>query len=298
MDIDRNLAEQSARLSKMDFAFRLGGLSLTVLWFRVMSNTGAWVINRHTHSSYEFHIVASGACRVRLDNGEFVAREGEFYLTAPHVYHEQSFWGDDGYTEFSIDYDVEGIPRQNTEEGFLLDTLKNAECRAVPDAFGCAEAFRVALGEASDQRLGYYSSIRSCALRILVGAARALDGGRGEKYPVPRKTGGDDRRFAEIKSFIEDNISTPISISDLTSHFYLSGKQISRIVRSHTDLSARAYINRLRLQAAKRLLRDTDLGVGEISEKLGFSSVYYFCQFFKRQEGYPPGVFRGNVQKP
>ena len=297
MEIEQDLFAASAKLSKMDFTFRLGELSLTVLWFRVMRNTGSWLINRHTHSSYEFHIVASGACRVRLDDGEFVARAGEIYLTAPYVYHEQSSFGDGDYTEFSIDYDVEGMPDGNTEEGVLLETLRNAGCRPVPDSCGCSECFREALREAEEQRLGYYSAIKSCAVRILVNAARALDGKRGEKYPVPRKTGGDDQRFAEIRKFIEDNLYTQISISDLTSHFYLSGKQISRIVRSHTDLSAKAYINRLRLQTAKRLLKDTNLGIGEISERLGFSSVYYFYQFFKRQEGFPPGVFRDNVQK-
>ena len=297
MKTERDYAEESSRLSALDLSIRLGSLSLAVLWFRVMRNSGEWRIRRHMHSSFEFHIVASGACRVRLDRGEFVARAGEFYLTAPHVCHEQSSFGGGEYVEFSIDFDVEDQPSGNTEENRLLETLKGSDCRPVADRFGCAENFREALREAGEQKLGFYTEIQSCAVRILIGAARALSGGCGEKCPVPRKKGGNGRRFAEIRKFLEDNLCTRIRVSDLTSHFYLSGKQISRIVRSQTGLSTAEYLGSLRLKSAKKLLKDTDLGIGEISEKLGFSSVTYFYQFFREKEGYPPGFYRGNIRK-
>ena len=50
-------------------------------------------------------------------------------------------------------------------------------------------------------------------------------------------------------------------------------------------------------KAREILLQRQDLSIREISEMLGFSSEYYFNQFFKRKEGYPPGIFRSNVQK-
>lgn len=296
-DMALDISVASARLSKMDFTIQLDSLQIGVLWFRVFQATEQWVINRHTHSSYEFHFVASGGCRVKLDDGEFIASAGELYLTAPGVYHEQSWYGNGEYTEFSINCDITGHIEEGVETGSLIAALNNAGCRAVPDSYGGMRYFMDALKEADEQRLGYYNSIKSLVLQILISAARSLDGTGGKEYTVPHKIGGDDQRFTEIKKFITDNICTPISASDLTNHIYLSDKQVSRIIQSHTGMPTKSYINYLKMKKAKELLKDTNLTVAEITEKLGFSGEYYFSQFFKREEGYPPGVFRKNVQK-
>lgn len=291
-----DIAAASSTLSKLDLAFSLGDLRFSVLWFRVMQVEGDWIIHRHTHSSYEFHFVAAGACRVRLDDGAFFARAGTFYLTAPGVFHEQAAAGTGGYLEYSIDYDVAGTPEPGTEEDCLLQALRGAPCRAMPDAGGIA-LFERALLEAERRQLGYYNNIRSLALQLWVAAARSLQGAGGSAYRVPRKQSADEQRFLEIERFAQDNAAAPLCVGDLSRHFYLSEKQISRIIKRCTGLPAKSYLNAVRLKKAKELLKETRLSAREIAERLGFSSEYYFSQFFKREEGYPPGVFRANVQK-
>ena len=83
-----DIQKASDKLSQLNLKLDMDNFIIDILWFRVLKNKGVWCISRHTHSSYEFHLVASGGCKVILDGGEFIAREGEFYLTPPGVYHE------------------------------------------------------------------------------------------------------------------------------------------------------------------------------------------------------------------
>lgn len=115
-------------------------------------------------------------------------------------------------------------------------------------------------------------------------------------YAVPRKLRDRDVRFNEIRQYIEDNLHTQIHVSDLAQHFYLGSKQISRVIYKYTGVTAKKYINQLKRQKAKELLKNTNLSISEIADRLGFTSDYYFNQFFKREEGYPPGIYRKNVQ--
>lgn len=52
------------------------------------------------------------------------------------------------------------------------------------------------------------------------------------------------------------------------------------------------YIRILRLEQAQHLLRDTDLTITEISDKVGFEDYNYFCRVFKKETGYSAKKYR------
>ena len=56
------------------------------------------------------------------------------------------------------------------------------------------------------------------------------------------------------------------------------------------------YLNYVRLQNGKELLKNTDNSVGEIAELCGFSNVYYFSNIFKNHIGISPNMFRKNMR--
>lgn len=288
----------SNKLSQLDINFNIGQLSVSVLWFRVMQAKNSWNISRHMHSSYEFHFVRGGSCRVQLDDSTFTAHEGQFYLTAPGVFHEQTYVDSSLHIEYSINYDLTLGTDASTEESLLFQTLSMAACKPTEDLYGAILCFEQALQEAETESLGYYNNIKSLAAMILISATRSFVDTPVSKYTVPKRTAKDSYRFSQIKQYIEDNLCVNISSQDLKNHIYLSEKQICRIILLHTGKTTRQYINFIRLQHAKSLLATTNNSIREISEQLGFTSEYYFNQFFKREEGYPPGLFRNNVQKP
>ncbi|SHE36708.1 transcriptional regulator, AraC family [Caldanaerobius fijiensis DSM 17918] len=293
-----DIVKASKKLSELDIQITIDNIVVDILWFRVMDLNGVWSINRHTHSSFEFHFVSSGACIVVLDDGQFVAREGEFYVTAPGIYHEQKSIGNGHYVEYSINCDFKKMKMDNgfSEADNILKVLSSASCIPIKDCYNAIEYFNLALEEADNQKIGFYNNIKCLASIIITMATRAISKNSVVTYNVPLKAKEDDYRFTMIEKFIEDNISSNITTVDIANYMHLSDKQVCRIVRKKTGGSTKSLINSIKLKKAKDLLKNTGLSIKEIANVLGFSSEYYFNQFFKREEGYPPGVYRNNVK--
>ena len=291
-----DLIKASKRLSELELHIKSDNLVMDVLWFRAMVLEGEWNIPRHTHSTYEFHFIFSGSCIVVLDGEEFVVNAGEFYLTAPSVYHEQKSSGLERFVEYSINCDLKLAEDIPSEAEHILSVLAKSPCRPVKDSTGIMKLFNKALDEAYRRNLGFLNNIKSLALMIVINSARAISGNIPARYDFPHKPGKNDYRLRQIHGFIEDNITGSITTGDISKHMFLSEKQVSRIIKQSMGVSTKEYVLRKKLDRAKELLKSTDLSIKQIAELLGFSSEYYFNQFFKREEGFPPGVFRKNTQ--
>ena len=298
MELKMDLLKASKILSDLDLRITIDNLFIDVLWFRVMqvSNPENWSISRHKHSTYEFHFIASGDCKVILDNDEFTVSAGEFYLTAPGVYHEQRSYSRTGFVEYCINCDLLLQDNQLSEAHKLSGIFTEAPCKAYKDLYGAIASFDMALNEAFQQKVGFYNGIKSLVVMILTSAARAIKENSQYDYPVPYKSSRDDYRFTLIKKFVEDNLSVAVTTGDIAKFMHLSDKQVCRIIENKTGTGTKHFIMQTKLQKAKALLKETNMSLKEISEALGFSSEYYFSQFFKREEGYPPGVFRSNIR--
>lgn len=92
-----------------------------------------------------------------------------------------------------------------------------------------------------------------------------------------------------ILQYIEENLSNPdISNATLAKQMEISEIYFRKLFAAHYGVTPRQYILDLRMQKAKHLLTDTLLSVTEISETCGFSSIYHFCQTFKKRTGLTP----------
>lgn len=291
-----NLQKASDHLSKLDLQIQLDGLNIHILWFRVMSNQGNWKISRHMHSSYEFHFIAAGKCKLILDHAEYVVGAGEFYLTAPGVYHEQQSDGEEPLIEYSLNCDLQLLAKENGEVSYIAQILSEAPCKPFMDTEAIMELFDLALQEAYNQNIGYYSSIKSLVTLMLMRTARILGYTAGVVYEVPVKQKKNDYRYLQMKKFIEDNVGTLLTTLDIAAYMHLSEKQVCRIIQDYEGMTTKQFITDVKLKKAKEFLKQDQLSIKEIADRLGFSSVYYFHQFFKTHEGYPPGMFRRNLQ--
>ncbi|WBW97284.1 AraC family transcriptional regulator [Oceanirhabdus sp. W0125-5] len=291
-----DIFKASEELSKLDIKIKSSNIEIDVLWFRVMKNIGEWKINRHKHSSFEFHFVASGGCRVLHDGGEFHVNSGEFYLTAPEIYHTQVSDGNEEYIEYSLNCDISINEESICEDKHIFDILNMAPCTPYIGIDYINKIFEKALEEAFYKKIGYFNNIKNLVQMLLIESARAVSKTTEFSYKIPMKYKKDDYRFTQIERYIIDNIDNPISTKEIATYMHLSDKQICRIIKQCKGVSTKEYICRLKFTKAKELLKNTNLSIGEISEFLGFSSQYYFNQFFKKRESYSPSTFRKNVK--
>ncbi len=70
-----------------------------------------------------------------------------------------------------------------------------------------------------------------------------------------------------------------------------------RVFREITGYTPMEYRNKLRMEHARELLEDGDLGVSEIGARLGYASASYFCDAFKRKTGVSPTQYQQRARK-
>ncbi|SEC47467.1 response regulator [Paenibacillus sp. GP183] len=83
-----------------------------------------------------------------------------------------------------------------------------------------------------------------------------------------------------------------ISINKLCNHLHISAGYFSSIFKKETKMTFVNYLMQIRMDAAKELLRSTDLKAFEVAEKVGYSDPNYFSFSFRKQVGISPKEYR------
>ncbi|WP_440118181.1 response regulator transcription factor [Paenibacillus sp. QZ-Y1] len=99
----------------------------------------------------------------------------------------------------------------------------------------------------------------------------------------------------KIKSYIEENYSKNISLKSIASEFYMNPVYLGQRFRKVYGMYFNDFLLQLRIDEAKRLLRQTDLRVYEVAERVGFGSSDYFATQFEKTEASSPTEYRNRL---
>lgn len=92
----------------------------------------------------------------------------------------------------------------------------------------------------------------------------------------------------EASEYIESNYKEKINVEDLALVSGYSISHFSRLFKELYSMSPIEYINFIRIERAKNMLKTQMFSLSEIAEECGFSNVYYFSRIFKQIVGVTP----------
>jgi AraC-like DNA-binding protein len=107
-----------------------------------------------------------------------------------------------------------------------------------------------------------------------------------------------DPRIAEAIRRVHETPSQDWSVDTLAGTVALSPSRFAARFRELTGQSAMNYVARWRANVACRMLRDTDLPLVEIAERVGYGSLPAFSRAFKAHLGQAPAAWRGARRQP
>ena len=93
---------------------------------------------------------------------------------------------------------------------------------------------------------------------------------------------------------MENHIADPLSLAQLALVADVTPRHLNRLFGERLGQSAMAYYRELRLDVARRLIRDTAMSVAEIAETTGFATPGHFSNAFKDTFGIQPQADRKN----
>lgn len=112
-----------------------------------------------------------------------------------------------------------------------------------------------------------------------------------EEVNMYSKTTDALARIDHVLKYIEDHLSEKLSIKELAEIAHFHPNYLIRIFKNATGFSPIHYINRMKIERAKHMLRFSDVTVLRISDSLGMN-IAYFSRMFKEYTGFSPTDYR------
>ena len=231
----------------------------------------------HRHRGYEIHITESGSQCYESGGRKYNIENGHFLMIVPGEEHKV----------------LEYVPHtERISLSFTSDVNVDSSC------FGklsrrMQDNICFILEENKKRKFFSNHLIESRAMELIILILR--EAGMNEDAEQ-KNSFGEDARMTLARQYIMDNAEQNIKVSDIAGYCYLSTKQLTRLFLKYEGVSPALYIQKQKVLCIEKLLENKNLSLRDISEKMNFSSEYYFNAFFKKNYGMPPGVYRDTMK--
>lgn len=143
------------------------------------------------------------------------------------------------------------------------------------------------------EMLRYFAELAS--ERILRASAGLTSADAGDPYAAVESVREGRARSGTVRAilgYIEASLPRTIALSDISAVFFMSEGHLCRLFRQEMGMSIMAYVKRMRMQMAARLLRDSSESISAIAARVGVSDPNYFCRAFRSVMGCAPSEYR------
>lgn len=264
-------------------AFEDIGVKNCWLKYLVLSKgSGDCTKKEHHHTGFEIHIIKSGHQTYEIDGRTYRIEPGQILVVSPKSRHRL------------IDSAPETIK--------MAITFSQSESRVFESFFVYKNAFyHINSDQRIDDNLDYileenqrqrFFSHRLTEGRVFETLILILRLCGMKEAGAAKPENSQDARLLMAKKFINDNIEFDINVPDASAYCYLSTKQLTRLFREYEGITPAGYIQKQKISYIEALLTESTLSLREISERMHFSSEYYFNTFFKKHSGMTPGEYR------
>lgn len=102
----------------------------------------------------------------------------------------------------------------------------------------------------------------------------------------------DDTAIKEAQKYIESNVRDKISVEHLARKYAISSRNFVRRFKKATQNTPLEYIQRVKIEAAKRSLESTEQNVNEVMYEVGYADQKAFRTVFKKYAGISPVAYK------
>lgn len=135
-------------------------------------------------------------------------------------------------------------------------------------------------------------------------AGELYDRIRQKGLPLPNalQEQGTDRKkgkqqiVAEIEHIIQTQYASCLTIDSIAKAMHFTPNYIGMVFKAINGIGINRYLMNVRMENAQRLLKESDLPIGDIALRCGYENVTYFYSSFKKETGITPSEYRMQEQ--
>lgn len=96
--------------------------------------------------------------------------------------------------------------------------------------------------------------------------------------------------------YMRENYQQKMTLKDVADNIYVSQWHLSKLLNRHTGQSFSELMNKIRIEEAKKLLKNPAYRVGDVADMVGFLDMAHFSRVFKKIEGVSANEYRNSMR--
>ncbi len=270
-------------------AFSQGNLEKTfgTVWFDESVENDTVVY--HSHDFYEIVLCLEGGMVYLTGDAIHQIQAGDLMLIPPGVGHRPVSLRQNHSSNRRYGMWLSGIFVGELMEAFPELQLPGSQARIIPGfAQRCplgAQSFAQAWDATKNGGDLWQLEVLGCCTRLL-----GQIGGVLSHTEEPQLFGGVAPVFREILKYLEEHLEEKITLDTLSGVFYVSKSWVSQMFRTYLNTSFYQYLLQRRLVEAKNHM-DRGMPLGQVAQKVGFSSYSNFYRAFFQAYGSSPSAY-------
>ena len=240
----------------------------------------------HNHNdSYEILIFISGNSEFRVEGSVYDMKPYDIVIVRGSemhkMWHRQPF---EEYERIVISIKDSFFIRNECED---MRSIFTAHDLGVNNLFGAEDVKKNGIQQLLKDIDGYINgggirpdiAIKSKIIDLVYKLSRISEGTEAKRP--------NTEHIKSILKYINDNITSNMSLEDIASHFYMSKYHLCHIFKQHTGLTVTKYINRKRLLLVRELYSEGK-NLIEASEEAGFGDYSGFYKIYVKEYAQSP----------
>lgn len=256
------------------------------------------------HDFWEFLVVDKGEVEVMADTTGYKLKQGEIIFHKPKEFH--NVWSNGkiapnliviafecnskaiGYFAKKIlaigDYEKNLLAQilREAKEAFIspmdAPSLKRLEKR-LESRFGCEQFIKIYLEQMLLYMIRKGNSIKPSS-----------------KLSTSAKEHSDENMQKKVVAFLNENVSKNITFNDVCRFSSLSKTNLKVLFKEKSGISVMEYYRNLKIEEAKKMIREGEHNFTQIADILGYTSIQYFSRHFKKATGMTPSQYSSSVK--
>ncbi len=268
----------------------------SIITIESLDISSAFAYQEEVHDFYEFVYIDSGAIVCHREEEEIELLQGDFLLIPPGKNHYYMAKSDRSASVFIVCFRsgaetlsiLDKKIRLNKEsKSIIYDVIKESK-----NAF--VFPFNKRLKLQPSPLFGAQQLAEESIERLLIYLVRQESNNNGNIKFVMNSLELENNLTGDVIAILKANLYSRITLEDISKQTFYSKTFLNILFKKNTDHSIMQYYNKLKIEEAKRLLREGN-SPSVVSSRLQFESPTYFTKVFKKYSGYTPSEYKKKI---
>lgn len=237
----------------------------------------------HTHTVAELYYFISGDCTFHIEGSIYKLQPGDLLIMRPTESHYAELKGDQPYERIIINFNTDMFTAFDPENVLMKPLFQRKSGQKnlyrLPESDTFFKDLLYSLKDVPNNELKGLN-VQSRLFAVLLKMNELF---QANNLDIPT----DKSEAYAIIRYVNKNLSSPLKLDDIASHFYISKSQLCRIFKLATGSSVWNYITTKRLLAIKKEL-DEGAHPTSVFQKYGYQDYSTFYRAFVKFFGSSP----------